>query len=89
MGLLFWLVFVGAQNVGKMRFVFDERIQTNALNAQNFTHSYENLNFKKGEELGNFELGSTIVIITQKGLVKFGIKTDDKVKFAQKIAEFV
>ena len=88
-GLLFWLVFVGAQNVGKMRFVFDERIQTNALNAQNFTHSYENLNFKKGEELGNFELGSTIVIIAQKGLVKFSIKADDKVKFAQKIAEFV
>lgn len=83
---LFWLVFVGAQNVGKMRFSFDERIQTNASNVSNFTHEYDKLTVKKGDELGNFELGSTVVIIAQKGFIKFDIKADEKVKFAQKIA---
>lgn len=84
---LFWLVFVGAQNVGKMRFAFDESIQTNASNAQNFTREYDKLFVKKGEELGNFELGSTIIIIAQKGFVKFGIKAGEHIKFAQHIGE--
>lgn len=84
---IFFLVFVGAQNVGKMRFTFDESLQTNALNSANFTREYEKLSVKKGDELGNFELGSTIVIITQKGFVKFNLKTGDKVKFAQQIGE--
>lgn len=84
---IFFLVFVGAQNVGKMRFAFDESIQTNALNSSNFTREYAKLSVKKGDELGNFELGSTIVIITQKGFVKFNLKTGDKVKFAQQIGE--
>ena len=87
-GFLFWLVFVGALNVGKMRFKFDESIQTNATSASNFTRKYENLSVSKGDELGNFELGSTIVIIAQKDCLKFTIKADDKIKFAQKIAEF-
>ena len=60
------LFFVGALNVGKMKFCFDERIQTNAM--ANFTqiYEYENLHIKKGERLGNFELGSTIVILGEK-----------------------
>ena len=60
------LFFVGALNVGKMKFSFDERIQTNVV--ANFTqiYEYENLHIKKGERLGNFELGSTIVILGEK-----------------------
>ncbi|TQR54096.1 phosphatidylserine decarboxylase [Campylobacter troglodytis] len=85
---LFWLVFVGALNVGKIRFVFDESIQTNAKSTSKFTKNYENLHFKKGDELGNFELGSTIVIIAQKSLLKFTVKTGASLKFSQKIAEF-
>ena len=49
-----------------MKFCFDERIQTNVM--ANFTqiYEYENLHIKKGERLGNFELGSTIVILSEK-----------------------
>lgn len=86
---VFWLVFVGATNVGKMRFHFDKEIQTNAKNTQNFTHNYTQNFVKKGDELGYFELGSTIVIIAQKGFLKFTAKQGDKVKFGDKIAEFV
>ncbi|MML34867.1 phosphatidylserine decarboxylase, partial [Campylobacter jejuni] len=52
-----------------------------------FTRKYENLNLKKGEELGNFELGSTIVLISQKGLLTFNLKVGQSVKFGEKIAD--
>ncbi|MCW1360122.1 phosphatidylserine decarboxylase [Campylobacter sp. CCS1377] len=86
---LVWLVFVGAQNVGKMRFNFDESIQTNAKIKHDFIHNYEKLYFKKGEELGNFELGSTIVIIAQKGFLDFKLQEMQQIKFGEQIAKFV
>lgn len=88
-GGIFWMVFVGALNVGKMRFDFDTRIQTNACaNRAEALYEYENLNFKKGDHLGNFELGSTIVLVAQSKFLKFEISADTSVKFGQKIAEF-
>lgn len=88
-GGILWMVFVGALNVGKMRFDFDTRIQTNArANREEALYEYENLNFKKGDHLGNFELGSTIVLVAQSEFLKFETPTDTSVKFGQKIAEF-
>ena len=88
-GGILWMVFVGALNVGKMRFDFDARIRTNACASRaEALYEYENLNFKKGDHLGNFELGSTIVLVTQSEFLKFEIPADTSVKFGQKIAEF-
>lgn len=88
-GGILWMVFVGALNVGKMRFDFDTRIQTNACASRaEALYEYENLNFKKGDHLGNFELGSTIVLVAQSEFLKFETPTDTSVKFGQKIAEF-
>ena len=88
-GGILWMVFVGALNVGKMRFDFDARIQTNACASRaEALYEYENLNFKKGDHLGNFELGSTIVLVAQNEFLKFEISADTSVKFGQKIAEF-
>lgn len=88
-GGILWMVFVGALNVGKMRFDFDTRIQTNACaNREGALYEYENLSFKKGDHLGNFELGSTIVLVAQSKFLKFEISADTSVKFGQKIAEF-
>lgn len=83
---IFWLVFVGAQNVGKMRFCFDESLQSYAKNSHNFTQKYENLFCKKGEELGRFELGSTIIVLAQKGLLNLSLKEGQALKFGEKIA---
>ena len=87
-GGILWMVFVGALNVGKMRFDFDTRIQTNACasRAEAF-YEYENLNFKKGDHLGNFELGSTIVLVAQSEFLKFSVSSETTVKFSQKIGE--
>ena len=84
-GKKLWLVFVGALNVGKMKFSFDERIQTNAM--ANFTqiYEYENLHIKKGERLGNFELGSTIVILSEKDAIEYNLFENKELKFAEAI----
>ncbi|EAL3923149.1 phosphatidylserine decarboxylase [Campylobacter upsaliensis] len=84
---IFWLVFVGAQNVGKMRFEFDKSVQTNMKLSHNFTRKYDDLSIKKGEELGNFELGSTIVVLSQKGHLNYEVKTT--IKFGEKLANFI
>ena len=79
------LFLVGALNVGKIKFSFDERIQTNVV--ANFTqiYEYENLHIKKGECLGNFELGSTIVILSEKDATKYNLFENKELKFAEAI----
>ena len=76
---------MGALNASKMKFCFDERIQTNVV--ANFTqiYDYENLHIKKGERLGNFELGSTIVILSEKDATKFKLFENKELKFAEAI----
>ena len=68
-----------------MKFGFDERIQTNVV--ANFTqiYEYENLHIKKGERLGNFELGSTIVMLGEKDANKFNLFENKEFKFAEAI----
>lgn len=83
--IFIWLVFVGAWNVGKMKFSFDERIKTNANLGKNL-YRYQNLHIKKGQRLGNFELGSTILIFTQNG-IELNLKADDELKFGQSIGK--
>lgn len=85
-GKLAWIVFVGALNVGKMKFDFEPRIKTNSNLAPAF-YEYNNLNLKKGQHIGNFELGSTIVIISQNGAINYKIKKDEPLKQGQSIAD--
>ena len=44
--------------------------------------SMKNLHIKKGERLGNLELGSTIVILSEKDATKFNIFENKELKFA-------
>ena len=68
-----------------MKFCFDDRIQTNVV--ENFTqiYEYENLHIKKGERLGNFELGSTIVILSEKDAIEYNLFENKELKFAEAI----
>jgi len=59
---IFYFVAVGALNVGTIIFNFDERIKTNVSDSKITTFEYKNLYLKKGEELGRFEMGSTILL---------------------------
>jgi len=83
---LFYMVFVGALNVGKMQFIFDHNIQTNAKSSLEQPYMYNNLWLKKGDELGRFEMGSTIVMFFEKDSVELDCSRDKSIRFTDKIA---
>jgi len=84
---LFFMVFVGAMNVGKMKFNFDDRIQTNSKKSDITTYIYGDTYIKKGEELGRFEMGSTIVMFFEKDMVELTKERMTKVRFGDTIAK--
>lgn len=83
----FYIVFVGALNVGKMRFEFDERIQTNAKNGVQNYYTYKDLWVEKGSELGRFEMGSTIVLLWEKDDFVCIKNEGENLKFGEVIAK--
>ncbi len=85
-GRLFFMVFVGALNVGKMNFVFDERIQTNSDKRDITYYEYSDVFLKKAQELGRFEMGSTIVMFFEKDFVKLVAQEGKSIKFGDTIA---
>jgi phosphatidylserine decarboxylase len=86
-GRLLYLVLVGALNVGKMQVSFEPRIQTNA-NAQAPTaYTFTDLHLKKGDDFGCFEMGSTIVLVTEKETMDFTVRAGEKVRFGDTIAK--
>lgn len=88
-GFRFYLVFVGALNVGRMKFVFDTNIQTNAKYMDKALYEYENVFCKKGEMLGNFELGSTIIVLSESGKMELKIQAGEEIKFGDTIAKLL
>lgn len=83
----FFMVFVAALNVGEMIFKFDERLEKNINSQMPSIFTYESLSLKKGDELGYFKMGSTIVLLCEKDLFSPCINENDKVKFGSKIGD--
>jgi len=84
---LFYMVFVGALNVGKMEFIFDHNIQTNAKSSIEQPYMYENLWLQKGDELGLFQMGSTIVMFFEKDMVELTCNKDKPIRFTDMVAK--
>ena len=82
---LFYMVFVGALNVGKMVFNFDDSIQTNSKNCNRYYKKYSNIFVHQGEELGRFEMGSTILLFFKDEC--FDCEIGRKVRFGDMIGE--
>ncbi|HHH72839.1 MAG TPA: phosphatidylserine decarboxylase [Sulfuricurvum sp.] len=85
-GHLLFIVLVGALNVGKMQIAFEPRIQTNADASQPTVYTFENLQMKKGEDFGCFEMGSTIVLIAEKEAMEIFRVAGIHVRFGETIA---
>ena len=83
---LFYMVFVGALNVGKMIFNFEPNIHTNSEANTIKVYEYENLNIKKGDCLGYFEMGSTVLLFWEKDMVSLKNLVNQKVKFGNIVA---
>ncbi|MBZ7987011.1 phosphatidylserine decarboxylase [Campylobacter canadensis] len=78
----FYMVFVGAVNVGKMEFDFDTSIKTNMPNGADFLKEYDNVYLQKGQMLGRFLMGSTILILSSD--FSFDVN-EGKISFADEI----
>lgn len=83
---LFYMVLVGALNVGKMEVSFEPSIETNSDVREPQVYEYEDLHMNKGDDFGCFQMGSTIVIISEK--MDIFVQSGEKVSFAQDIASF-
>jgi phosphatidylserine decarboxylase len=80
-GNLFYMVFVGALNVGKMVFEFESAIETNSEANTIKVYEYENLYIKKGQCLGYFKMGSTVLMLWEKDFIHLQLLENQTVRF--------
>lgn len=84
-GKLFYLVLVGALNVGKMVVGFEPRITTNS-GSLGGVYDYDNLQLSKGDDFGCFMMGSTIILLAEKGMFTPSVRVGESVRFGVTIA---
>ncbi|SKB68850.1 phosphatidylserine decarboxylase [Malaciobacter marinus] len=82
---IFYMVFVGALNVGQMVFDFEPSVETNSNTKDIKVIKYDDLKVKKGQTLGYFKMGSTVVMVWEKDSVELEELLNQKVKYGQKI----
>jgi len=83
---LFYMAYIGALNVGKMVFDFEPRVETNKDTNEIKVYEYDDLTIKKGECLGHFKMGSTVLVFWEKDMVTLENLEDTKVRFTDIIA---
>ena len=88
-GKIFYMVFVGALNVGQMVFEFENRVETNTNAKEMKVYTYENIEISKGECLGYFKMGSTVVMLWENEMIELDNLLNQNVKFGQKIANYL
>lgn len=86
-GKKFFMVLVSALNVGVMQVSFESKIQTNAIATSPQAYEFDNLYLNKGDDFGCFEMGSTIIVIAEKGTLELDVSAGEDVKYAQTIAK--
>lgn len=81
------MVLVGALNVGKMIITFEDSINTNSDLREPKHYTYDELWLDKGELFGWFEMGSTILLFSEKDTFMPELAINQKVKFAEPIGK--
>ncbi|MCV6607224.1 MAG: phosphatidylserine decarboxylase [Campylobacterales bacterium] len=81
------LVYVGALNVGEMVFNFEERVETNK-DLEKMIFDYEDLKVTKGDDMGHFKMGSTVLMFTEPDTVNFSVMSGEDVSYSQSIGTF-
>ena len=79
---------IGAINVGKISLSYDRVVSNKFFRGRRefFYPEKGRIPVKKGEEIGVFNLGSTVVILFEKGMMDFRkLKAGQKVKMGEKI----
>jgi len=83
---LFYMIFVGALNVGQMVFSFERKVETNNNTKETRVYEYEDLRLKRGECFGYFKMGSTLVMVWEEDFVNLEELVEKHVKYGQAIA---
>lgn len=83
---------IGAINVGKISLSYDNSV-TNKFFRSKKEHIYDvdkKPEIKKGDEIGVFNLGSTVIILFEKGMMDFSdLKYGQNVKIGEKIGTLI
>ena len=83
------VVKVGATIVGKIKLKFDSLSTNNGRETKLNLPVIPPQKFKKGDELGQFQLGSTVILLFQKGQIELSeIAKGNKIKMGQKLGSF-
>ena len=85
----FFMVLVSALNVGVMQISFLPDLKTNADVEKPTLYEFDDLYLDKGDDFGCFEMGSTIVIVSEKEMMEVLVQQAQKVKFGQTIAKLL
>ncbi|MDY6935981.1 MAG: archaetidylserine decarboxylase [Spirochaetota bacterium] len=83
---------VGAMNVGRISLSYSDKVTNKAFRkrCELLFHQDSQPEISKGEELGIFHLGSTVILLFQKDAVKFeDIIIGTKVRVGERIASFL
>lgn len=84
------VVKVGATLVGRITTAYDSELQTNIRGQSRIAKTYDPPHLvPKGGELGAFELGSTVVILTEKGRVNFDVVEERGIRMGLRIGTLV
>ena len=84
------MVAVGATMVGKVRVRFDVNLTTNSCQRSKINRRYNGKTFLKGEELGLFEFGSTIVLLIHPKAGRLDLKPlHAEIKMGQRIGRLL
>ncbi|GIQ79828.1 phosphatidylserine decarboxylase-related protein [Kipferlia bialata] len=80
---------IGAYNVGSMDLTFDPRVKTNIAGdteVHRFSYADSPITLSKGEKLGRFRLGSTVVLVFEApDSFEFGLCPHQKMQMGQEI----
>lgn len=85
-GKIFYMVFVGALNVGQMVFEFEPKVETNIDVHEIKLYEYNDIEISKGDCLGYFKMGSTVVMFWEENSVEINNLLEQNVRFGQVIA---
>ena len=83
------MVMVGATNVGKIRITFDE-IRNQVFHKGPFLRKYRpGIALRRGDEMGRFELGSTVILLFEKDRVSLSTQEGDCVRVGRSIGRIL
>lgn len=83
------LVKVGATNVGRIRLSYHPYVTNEWAVPRAFGHAHtfaEPVSVKRGQEVGMFEMGSTVVLLLSKGFSLVPLEVDQVMRLGQRIA---